>query len=208
MPKDQACKLQILSGKHREILTNVDMLFDLHCNLKQVQRAIEAKFGETVGMTAISSYKKNHYNVKKRMVSDQKASMKGIAEIIGEDGLDVAVNALLWEQLQQLTPQQLVGFKRVLNDTAKVEVMKKQVALQAAEHRQKMKERREAAARAGEEYRPDPAEDYAKAQRVVAQVKEIFGIGMAEYAPSQQKSPGAASESATQSGPAGTQAAI
>ena len=76
-----------------------------------------------------------------------------------------------------MTPVQLVGFKKVLNDSAKVAVIKKRFALFAQEQRQKMKERRATLAKEGEAEISDPVEDYQKAQRVVAQVKEIFGIG-------------------------------
>jgi hypothetical protein len=100
-------------------------------------------------------------------------------KIIGEDGLTAGVNALLWQALQSMTVPQLTAFKKVLNDAEKVRLMKKQFALLAEEHRQKMKER--GAMDADQE--SSPAEDYARAQRVVQQVKEIFGIGMADIEP-------------------------
>ena len=104
---------------------------------------IERKYHENVGLTAVRSYKKKHWQVFKDMVREQKAAMTAIAEIIGEDGLTAGVNALLWQELQAMTPTQLMAFKKVMNDGAKVALMKKQFALYAQEHRQKMKDLRE-----------------------------------------------------------------
>lgn len=180
MAKDQACKLQILSAKHPDLLQAVDGMFNKFYTVLQVHRMIERQYHENVGTTAVRSYKQNHWQVFKDMVREQKAAMTAIAEIIGEDGLDAGVNALLWQELQSMTPTQLVGFKKVLNDTAKVEVLKKQFALYAQEHRQKMQERRAAEKTDSDTYGPS---DYVQAQKVVQQVKEIFGIGMGDIDP-------------------------
>jgi sulfur relay (sulfurtransferase) DsrC/TusE family protein len=177
--KDQACKLQILSVKHPDLLHVVDRMFEKFATVPQVRRMIERKYHEDVGLTAVRSYKQKHWQVFKDMVREQKAAMTAISEIIGEDGLTAGVNALLWQELQGMTATQLMAFKKVLNDGAKVELMKKQFALYAQEHRQKMKERSAGTKAAKDGWETgDAAEDYAKAQRVVEQVKEIFGIGM------------------------------
>jgi hypothetical protein len=110
--------------------------------------------------------------------------MTAISEIIGEDGLTAGVNALLWQELQGMTATQLMAFKKVLNDGAKVELMKKQFALYAQEHRQKMKERSAKGRVSSADV--DGPDDYAQAQKVVQQVKEIFGIGMSEIEPPEQ----------------------
>jgi hypothetical protein len=182
--KDQAAKLQILSAKHQDILLAVDKMFEKFATLRQVQEMIRHKYHEEVGLTAIRKYKQKHYNAFKEMVRQQKADIKGIAETIGEDGLSLAVNALLWQELQTMKPTELVAFRKVMNDSEKVAVLKKQFALLAKEHRLKMQERR-ASLKGGvvDAEVVDPAEDYARAQRVVAQVKEIFGIGMTPFEP-------------------------
>ena len=181
MAKDQACKLQILSGKHPDLLVTVHKMFKKFATLEQVQEMIACKYHETIAETAIAFYKKKYWNTHLRMVREQKAFMLGVAEIIGEGGLVAGVNALLWESLQGMTVPQLTAFKKVLCDGEKVRLMKKQFALLAKEHRQKMKERKKASEGGSED--EDPAESYARAQRVVAQVKEMFGIGMTGAVP-------------------------
>ena len=183
MAKDQACKLQVLSAKHPDLLQTVDAMFNKFKTPLQVHQMIESKYHEDVGLTAVRSYKQNHWQIFKNMVREQKATVLGIAEIIGEDGLDAGVNALLWQEMQTMTPAQLMAFKKVLNDSAKVAVAKKEFILYAQEQRQKMRERQAAIANQKEAAASDPVEDYEKAQRVVEQVKEMFGIGMTDALP-------------------------
>ena len=185
MAKDQATKIQILSAKHPDILLAVDGMFEKYANLGQVQRMIEQRYHETVCLTAIRTYKQKHWKVWKNMVREQKATMVAIAEIVGEDGLTAGVNALLWQELQTMTPTQLMSFKKICNDSAKVALMKKQFALYAQEHRQKMQERRDSM-KAGEDG-SEVVDDFEAAQKVVQQVKEIFGIGTRQIAPPVQK---------------------
>lgn len=178
MAKDYATKIQILSAKHRDILLEVDAMFEKFLGLSQVQRMIERNYHEQISLSAISTYKQKHWRVWKDMIREQKAAMVAIAEIIGEDGLTAGVNALLWQSLQTLKPTQLMAFKKVLQDGEKVALMKRQFALYAQEHRQRMKERREAA-----KGKVEVVEDFEAAQRMVDQAKEIFGIGRAAIAP-------------------------
>jgi hypothetical protein len=182
--KDQACKLQILSVKHPDLLQVVDAMFDKYASVPQVRRMIEHKYHIDAGATAVSTYKKKHWQVRKDAVMERLTAMKAVAQLVGEDGLTAGVNALLWESLQEMTTPQLMGFKKVMNDGQKVVLMKKHFALYAQEHRQKMKER-STGTKAGKDSweTGDAAEDYAKAQRVVEQVKEIFGIGMTDIEP-------------------------
>lgn len=178
MAKDRACKLQILSVKHPDLLLKVDMMFDAHASVVEVQRMIEQKYHEDASKGSVRTYKTRHWDVRQNMILERLMTMKCVAKLVGEDGLGAAVNALLWEAVQGMSVTQLMAFKKVLNDTAKVALLKKQFALYAKEHRQKMKQG------AGEnEDDLDPSESYARAQRVVAQVKEIFGIGMGSPRP-------------------------
>jgi 2-phosphoglycerate kinase len=179
--KDQACKLQILSAKHPDILVAVNIMFSKFATLEQVREMIERKYHETIAESSISNYKKKHWNTHLEMVCERKAAMRGVAEIVGEDGLTAGVNALLWEGLEEMTVPQLMSFKKVLNDGAKVELMKKQFALYAQEHRQKMKERSESM-KAGKG-NVEVVEDFDMARRMVEQAKEIFGIGKSAIAP-------------------------
>lgn len=194
MAKDQACKLQILSAKHPDILQAVDAMFNRFHTVLQVHQMIERQYHEFVGVTAVRKYKQNHWQVFKDMVREQKATVKGIAEIIGDDGLSMGVNALLWQELQKLSAPQLIAFRKVLNDSEKVAQLKKQVALQVEEHQQRMKERA-AGSKDGKAAIVDPAEDYARAQKVVNRVKEIFGIGMSAPKASNTKPAGPAEPS-------------
>jgi hypothetical protein len=187
--KDQACKLQILSVKHPDLLQVVDKMFDKYATVPQVRRMLERNYHEDVGETAVSTYKKNHYNVHKRMIREQKAAMEAVVEIIGEDGLDIAVNALLWESLQEMTAAQLMAFKKICNDSAKVALMKKQFALYAQEHRLRMQERRDSM-----KDNTVVVEDFEAARRMVEQAKEIFGIGTRPIAPPVRKLLGAPEE--------------
>ena len=185
MAKDQATKIQILSAQHKDILLVVNSMFDKFATLRQVQETIQRDYHETVCLTAIRTYKQKHWKVWKNMVREQKATMVAIAEIVGEDGLTAGVNALLWQELQTMTPTQLMSFKKICNDSAKVALMKKQFALYAQEHRQKMQERRDSM-KAGEDG-SEVVDDFEAAQKVVQQVKEIFGIGTRQIAPPVQK---------------------
>ncbi len=192
MAKDQACKLQILSVKHPDLLHVVDTMFEKFATVPQVRRMIERKYHEDVGATAVTKYKHKHWQVFKDMVREQKAAMTAISEIIGEDGLTAGVNALLWQELQGMTATQLMAFKKICNDSAKVALMKKQFALYAQEHRQRMKERSSMQAGKGN---IEVVEDFDAARRMVEQAKEIFGIGTTAIAPPVQKLLGAAEES-------------
>ncbi len=192
MAKDQACKLQILSVKHPDLLHVVDTMFEKFATVPQVRRMIERKYHEDVGATAVTKYKHKHWQVFKDMVREQKAAMTAISEIIGEDGLTSGVNALLWQELQGMTATQLMAFKKICNDSAKVALMKKQFALYAQEHRQRMKERSSMQAGKGN---IEVVEDFDAARRMVEQAKEIFGIGTTAIAPPVQKLLGAAEES-------------
>lgn len=179
MAKGQATKIQILSAKHPGILQAVDGMFEKFASLRAVQQMIEREYHESICQGAVATYKNNYWKVHKQMIREQKATMKAVAEIIGEDGLTAGVNALLWQELQTMKAPQLMAFKKILNDGEKLALLKKQFALYAQEHRQKMKERADAAKTTdGEASTGDAAEDYARAQKVVEQVKEIFGIGM------------------------------
>ena len=179
MAKDQACKLQILSVKHPELLQVVDTMFEKFATGPQVRRMIERKYHEDVGSTALTTYKEKHWRAHKNGILDRLTTMKAVSKLVGEDGLTAGVNALLWESLQEMSVPQLMAFKKVLNDGQKVELMKKQFALFAKEHRQKMKERR-AAEKAAE---GEVVEDFEMAQRMVEQAKEIFGIGTTAFPP-------------------------
>ncbi len=191
MAKDQACKMQILSAKHPDLLQVVDKMFEKFATALKVHQMIERQYHENVGLTAVRSYKQKHWQVFKDMVREQKAAMVAIAEIIGEDGLTAGVNALLWQELQTMTPTQLMAFKKVLNDGQKVELMKKQFALYAQEHRQRMKERSAQAGKGNVEV----VEDFDAARRMVEQAKEIFGIGRTAMVPPSQKLLGPGEES-------------
>jgi hypothetical protein len=173
--------LQLLADKHSGLLPAVDRMFDRFGSLPQVQAMIRCKFKEEVPLASLDSYKRTHWQTFKNMVRRQKADIVAIGQIIGEYGLSFAVNALLWQELQTLTPKELIGFRKVLNDTEKVALLHKQFALAAEKHYQAMKERVEASA--GKPVPVDVAEEYDRAQRVVAQVKEMFGIGMTASEP-------------------------
>ncbi len=180
MPKDQACKLQILSVKHPGLLQVVDTMFEKFATVAQVQRMIEQKYHEDVGTTAVRSYKQKHWQVHKDQICELKTAMKAVSELVGEDGLTAGVNALLWEGLQEMTVPQLMAFKKVLNDGEKVRLMKKHFALYAQEHRQKMRERTSMQAGKGN---IEVVEDFDAARRMVEQAKEIFGIGTTVIVP-------------------------
>jgi len=177
--------IQILSAKHRDILLAVDGMFEKFAGLRQVQRMIERNYHEEISLTAIRTYKQKHWRLWKDMVREQKAAMTAISEIIGEDGLTAGVNALLWQELQGMTATQLMAFKKICNDSAKVALMRKQFALYAQEHRQKLQERRDSM-KAGKDG-SEVVDDFEAAQKVVQQVKEIFGIGTRAIAPPVQK---------------------
>jgi hypothetical protein len=186
--KDQALKIEILSVKHPGLLLAVDEMFDRYAYLSHVQRMIEEKCHATISLSAISNYKQKQWKRRKDMVEDQITCMRAILKVIGEDGLGVAANALLWQEMQAMTVTEKINLKKVLNDEQKVALLKKQLALAAQEQRLKIEQRR-AAIEAGKETdeSPNPMEDYAKAQRVVRQVKEIFGIGMTAIEPPDQR---------------------
>jgi hypothetical protein len=188
--KDQAVKLQILDGKHPGLLRRVDSMLEKFAGLRQVSEMIKTEYHEDAGHTSVTSYKQKFYQKWRALVQEQKATMKAIAEIIGEDGLEAGVHALLWQSLQTMKPMELIALKRGLNGDKKVELMKKRLALSSQEHRQKMQERRAAMEAQQEGSAPvDAAEDYARAQRVVQQVKEIFGIGMTPIEPPEPPRP-------------------
>jgi len=188
--KDQACKLQILSAEHPDLLQAVDAMFDKYATVLAVRRMIEHKYHEDAGETAVSTYKKKHWQVQKDAVMERLIAMKAVSKLVGEDGLTAGVNALLWESLQEMTTPQLMAFKKVMNDAQKVELLKKQFALYAQEHRQKMKERSAEAGKGNVEV----VEDFEAARRMVEQAKEIFGIGTTAYPPPAPKLLGAGGE--------------
>lgn len=195
MAKDQACKLQILSAKHPDLLAAVNGMFSTYATLEEVRLMIERKYHEEIAKSSISRYKKKHWNTHLESVRERKAAMRGVAEIVGEDGLTAAVNALLWESLQEMTATQLMAFKKICNDSAKVTLLKKQFALYAQEHRQRMKER--LAAEKAASVDAEVIDDFDAAQKVVQQVKEIFGIGTRSFVPPAQKLLGPAEEPAS-----------
>jgi hypothetical protein len=186
--KDQALKIEILSAKHPGLLLEVDQLFDRYAFLSHVQRLIEEKCHQTISLTAIANYKQKQWKRRRDLVEDQITCMRAMNKVIGEDGLSVAANALLWQEMQEMSVTEKINLKKVLNDDQKVELLKKQFALASQELRLKIEERR-AAVEAGKESDepPDPAEEYAKAQRVVQQVKDIFGIGRTGAKPPNQR---------------------
>jgi len=175
-----ATKLQRLSAKHPDIIFVSDQMFEKFATAEEVRQMIARKYKEEICYHAVLNYKNNYWKVYKQQVTEKKTAMKSIADLVGEDGLTAGANALLWQALQKMTIPQLMAFKRSMNDADKVKLLKKQFALYNKEHRQKLKERM----KAGDgEVQVDPAEDYARAQRVVQQVKEIFGIGMTDMEP-------------------------
>lgn len=183
MARDIACKLQILSAKHNDILQAVDKMLDKYASALKVQQMIARVYHEDISLPAVLNYKKKHWQVFKDMVQEQKAAMTAISEMIGEDGLTAGVNALLWQELQGMTAAQLMSFKKICNDSAKVALLKKQFALYAQEHRQKMKERSTQAGKGNVEV----VEDFDAARRMVEQAKEIFGIGTTATPPPVRK---------------------
>lgn len=187
MTRDQPSKIQILSAKHKDLLLTVDKMFDGFATLQEVQDMIEHKYHEKISSCAVSTYKRKHWKVQKDKVREQKTTLKAIAELIGEDGLDAGVRALLWQALQTMTPPQLIGLKKVLNDDKKVEVMKQQFALHAEEHGHGTGEPRSLSAGEGGALTEEGEGDFDAAQRVVERVKAIFGIGMTGTEPPRQK---------------------
>lgn len=183
MPRDQACKVQLLSVKHPDLLVTVNTMFSNRATVGQVRDAIERKYGEPIATSSVSRYKTNVYDPQHKRVGGQKGVIRRVTRKIGDKGLTEGVNSLLWESLQQMTVPQLTALKKVLNDGQKVRLMEEKLALYAKEHEQNMAERRAALAKGDESEVSDPVEDYEKAQRVVAQVKEIFGIGMTAQKP-------------------------
>ncbi len=191
MANNYPCRLQILSAKHKDILHAVDKMLDKYASALKVHSMIARVYHEDISLNAIRNYKIKHWQVFKDMVQEQKAAMTAISEMIGEDGLTAAVNALLWQELQGMTATQLMAFKKICNDSAKVALLKKQFALYAQEHRQKMKERSAQAGKGNIEV----VEDFEAARRMVEQAKEIFGIGTTATAPPVHKLLGAVNES-------------
>jgi hypothetical protein len=185
--RDQASKIQILSAKHKDLLLTVDKMFDRFATLQEVQDMIEQKYHEKISSGAISTYKKKHWKAQKDKVREQKIALKAIAELIGEDGLDAGVRALLWQALQTMTPTQLIGLKKVLNDDKKVDLMKQQFALYAEEHGHKIGEPGSLSGSEGGALTEEGVGDFDAAQRVVERVKAIFGIGMTETEPPGRK---------------------
>jgi hypothetical protein len=158
-------------------------MFSKGATVGQVRDTIEHKYGEKIANSSVDRYKTKHLDPQKAMVGGQKAVIGRVTRKIGEKGLTAGVNALLWQSLQEMTVPQLTALKKVLNDGKKVRLMEKKLDLYAEEHEQKMEERRAALAKDDESEVSDPVEDYEKAQRVVEQVKEIFGIGRTPLKP-------------------------
>ncbi len=188
MPRDRASKIQILSAKHKGLLLVVDKMFDKYATLQQVREMIEQKYHEKISETAVNTYKTRHWKVQKDRILEQKTAMKAIAELVGEDGLSAGVTALLWEALQTMTPPQLIALKRALDNHEKTELAKKLFALRAEE-------------KAGVVTVVNAADDYAEAQKVVQQVKEIFGIGMTGIEPPEPRLLGPAQQSPSAGAP-------
>jgi hypothetical protein len=188
--RDYASKIQIISVKHPGLLRAVDTMFDEFATFQQVQEMIENKYQEKLSLQAVETYKNRHWKVQKEKIQAQLVNMRAIAKLVGEDGLTAGVTALLWQALQTMTVPQLMALKKVLNDDQKVALMKKQFALYAQEHRQKMKER-SAAGKGNIEV----VEDFEAARRMVEQAKEIFGIGTTAIARPVPKMLGPAEES-------------
>jgi hypothetical protein len=197
MPRDRASKIQIFSAKHKGILLAVDEMFDKCATLRQVQEMIERDYHEKLSCGAVLTYKNRHYKVQKEKILAQKTALTAITELVGEDGLTAGVMALLWQALQTMTPPQLIALLRAMDNHEKTDLAKKQFALFAEAHRQRMKERR-AAEKANKVTAEvvNSADDYAEAQRVVQQVKDIFGIGMTAIGPPTQRLLGPAPPSA------------
>jgi hypothetical protein len=185
--RDQASKIQILSAKHKDLLLTVDKMFDRFATLQEVQDMIEHKYHEKISSGAVSTYKKKHWKAQKDKVREQKTTLKAIAELIGEDGLDAGVRALLWQALQTMTVPQLIGLKKVLNDDKKVDLMKQQFALYAKEHGHKIGEPGSLSGSEGGAPIEEGMGDFDAAQRVVERVKAIFGIGTTETEPPGRK---------------------
>jgi len=142
VPRDRASKIQILSAKHDGLLLAVDKMFDKFATLQQVQEMIERKYHEKLSCGAVLTYKTRHWKVQKNRIREQKAAMKAIAQLVGEDGLSAGVMALLWQALQTMTPPQLIALQRALDNHQKTELAKEQFALHAEALRLKMRKDR------------------------------------------------------------------
>jgi hypothetical protein len=175
-------------------LLEVDKMLDKYATLQEIQDMIECRYHEKISSCAVSTYKRKHWKVQKDKVREQKTTLKAIAELIGEKGLDAGVTALLWQALQTMTVPQLIGLKKVLNDDKKVEVMRQQFALYAEEHGHKTGEPGSLSGGEGGAPTEEGAGDFDAAQRVVERVKAIFGIGTTETGPPGQKLLGPAEE--------------
>jgi hypothetical protein len=196
VPRDRASKIQILSAKHDGLLLAVDKMFDKFATLQQVQEMIERKYHEKLSCGAVLTYKTRHWKVQKDRIREQKAAMKAIAQLVGEDGLSAGVMALLWQALQTMTPPQLIALQRALDNHQKTELAKEQFALHAEALRLKMrKDRRGKTSSPDGSPREDGAADFAEAQKVVERIREIFGIGPASIEPPDQALLGPAEES-------------
>jgi len=186
--RDQAVKLQLISRNHPGMLGAVDKMFDAKSTYTKIRAMLEREYQEKVTYLVLRQYKELIWNVQQNRVEGQKTTMLAFNQLTREHGLSAGVNALLWEALQSMPVPQLISLKKAFNDDDKIQLMKERFALFQEEHRLKMEEREaglKEAAVDGEIV--DGPADYLQAQKVVQQVKEIFGIGMSEIEPPDQQ---------------------
>ena len=84
MAKDQACKLQILSAKHPDLLQAVDAMFEAFKTIQAVEAMIRGEYGERISHTTVWNYKRQSWNVRRKRDQEARAAMTAHQELVSE----------------------------------------------------------------------------------------------------------------------------
>ena len=111
--RNQLTALEILAADNPDILTATKHALDRGKSSLTTAQLISSKFQVSVSKSTMEKYRQKRWARQRAQLAQQKADFQAAAALVGESTLDKAASALLFEAIRTLTPQTLLGIKRL-----------------------------------------------------------------------------------------------
>lgn len=85
MERHAATKMQILEARHPGLCQKVDAMFEAFTPVRAIAAMIQSEYGERISHTAVWTYKKRSWNVRRDRIQQMNAVLTACQELANEE---------------------------------------------------------------------------------------------------------------------------
>lgn len=156
-------RVEILEADHPGLLTDVRNCLEHGWSNARTSQFLRDKYHLAIPTRTLGTYRAKRWKVQRQEIEAKRQNIQHVAELITDRDLDNALLAKLWQAQDELSLDELLKVRNSIT--------------------QRLRAQKEPATDTEPELTPE--QEYEHAQAVVAQVKEIFGIGATPHRPQQ-----------------------